>query len=135
MMLIASDLGSNSGLTFNTRRVLSDQGGLSPYVYILLIPFFTFIPAGMLLVKMLAIGEKSKDPQETPKRRKIYKAIKIATYVLIILTILFCAIAIIFIGLSLSKEENLRTLGVFGIALAQDSILTPFIFIILMVIF
>jgi len=49
-----------------------------------------------------------------------------------VLITIFSIFAIISIGESVSTEENLETAGIFGRTLAQDWIVTPLIFMILM---
>jgi len=116
MMMIVSALGSKSGLSFGLRQL--QDISLSLDIYILLIPYFTFVPAELLLLKLLIVGEKANNPSITSSKWKVFKAIKIFAYILIVLIIGFCLFAIISIGESLSTDENLETAGLFGRSLA-----------------
>jgi len=68
MMLVVSALGSSSGLSFGRRRQLQDVS-LSLDLYILLVPYFTFVPVELILTKLLIVGQKSKDPAMEPRKR------------------------------------------------------------------
>lgn len=60
MLAVVSTLGSKSGVNFGMRRNL-DEVSLNLDVYILLIPFFTFVPMEILLRSLLSADYKKPE--------------------------------------------------------------------------
>jgi len=75
MLAIVSIFGNQSGISVGSLRFLQDLN-LGVDIYLLIIPFCTFIPLTALLLKLLAIGQKRKIQNvvelQSHKRKKFY---------------------------------------------------------------
>ena len=60
MLALVSILGSNTGLDFGGRRLLQNEVSLSLDVYILLLPYFTFVPLEFALRGLLKNREEKR---------------------------------------------------------------------------
>jgi len=102
LLTISSILGSVSGLSVT--RILQEVS-LSVDVYILLLPYFTFVPLEVLLRGFLS-KEKYRNRKE-----------KIIFYVglaLALLAIILCLFFIIAISEASTHDENIQILEIFG---------------------
>mmetsp|Transcript_28998 Transcript_28998/g.26343 ORF Transcript_28998/g.26343 Transcript_28998/m.26343 type:complete len:171 (-) Transcript_28998:118-630(-) len=125
ILALVSILGSNTGL--NIGRALQGSVSLSVDVYILLLPYFTFVPLEFALRALLSERET-----KTTKQKLIAKILKIAGIILAAFFIIGCFFIIIAISESSSGDENRQTLGLFGKQLILDWTLTPLLILIIL---
>jgi len=126
MLALVSILGSNTGLDFGGRRLLQNEVSLSLDVYILLLPYFTFVPLEFALRGLL------KNREEKRSKKYVTKLLNILGVVVAAFFIIGCLFIIIAISEASSGEENAQTLGLFGKQLILDWTLTPILLLIIM---
>jgi len=115
---MVSLLGSNQGLAFNLRRMQNVE--LSVNVYILMLPYFTFVPLELVIRSMFADSFKKKNlkPTMSKAKRNCYLSIRYIGISIYIIIVIFCIYAILNISENNSSNENKTVLGYFGRALA-----------------
>jgi hypothetical protein len=130
MLAVVSIMGSNSGLTTSDSSRLLSEITLSLDVYILLIPYITFVPAEAVMRGLFSPSPKKDGKPEAKKsKRKTAHCIGAAIMVSLIAVSMF---VIISIGEASNGQENLKLMGLFARTLAQDWLVTPLLIMILM---
>jgi len=101
MMAIISLLGRNQSVTVGDKeesRLLEDLK-VSLDIYILLIPYITFVPYEIILLRLL---RKNNTEDLTPKQKKLSKFAKWTAIVLMTILSMLCIYALLAIAESVS---------------------------------